>query len=249
MILYFSGTGNSRYVAERIKEATNDEVLSINKRIKTGDHSSISSQKPLVFVLPTYAWRIPRVAGRHILNTTFQGNQKTYFIMTCGDEIGNAAHYLKKLCKEKGFDFYGAAQIIMPENYIALFDVPAKPEADLIIKAADPSIQSAIAKIMTEQPFDPRSISFQDNMKSHVVNPFFYPFVVSANKFYSTDACIHCGKCVRLCPLNNVILDHQTPKWGKNCTHCMACICGCPTEAIEYGKASHGKPRYYLENK
>ncbi len=26
----------------------------------------------------------------------------------------------------------------------------------------------------------------------------------------------------------------------------MACIAGCPTEAIEYGKKTQDKPRYYL---
>nr|WP_264291386.1 MULTISPECIES: hypothetical protein [unclassified Dorea] len=31
------------------------------------------------------------------------------------------------------------------------------------------------------------------------------------------------------------------------CTHCMACICYCPAEAIEYGKKSVGKPRYHLD--
>ena len=37
MILYFSGTGNSRYVAQRIAEALGDELLSMNDRIKAGD--------------------------------------------------------------------------------------------------------------------------------------------------------------------------------------------------------------------
>ena len=31
---------------------------------------------------------------------------------------------------------------------------------------------------------------------------------------------------------------------GNHCTHCMACICRCPTEAIEYGKHSQGLPWY-----
>jgi len=34
------------------------------------------------------------------------------------------------------------------------------------------------------------------------------------------------------------------PHWLGNCTHCMACICHCPAEAIEYGKKSEGKRRY-----
>ena len=34
------------------------------------------------------------------------------------------------------------------------------------------------------------------------------------------------------------------PVWKTNCTHCMACICRCPKEAIEYGRHSVGLPRY-----
>lgn len=47
--------------------------------------------------------------------------------------------------------------------------------------------------------------------------------------------------------LNNIRLENGKPVWGKNCTHCMACICYCPKEAIEYGEKSKGKPRYHFE--
>ena len=67
---------------------------------------------------------------------------------------------------------------------------------------------------------------------------------MKADAFFATDACTGCGFCVEACPLNNIRLNDGKPVWGKNCTHCMACICGCPTEAIEYGKRSKGKPRY-----
>ena len=72
-------------------------------------------------------------------------------------------------------------------------------------------------------------------------------FFVKAEAFRATDACIGCGRCVELCPLNNIQLENSKPVWGKNCTHCMACICYCPKEAIEYGKKSKGKPRYHFE--
>ena len=68
---------------------------------------------------------------------------------------------------------------------------------------------------------------------------------VKAKPFYTTDACVACGKCAELCVLNNITLNaDEKPVWGDNCTHCMACICNCPAEAIEYGKKSQGKPRY-----
>lgn len=86
-----------------------------------------------------------------------------------------------------------------------------------------------------------------DKIMSSAVNTIFYPMFVKADKFMATDACISCGKCVQVCPLNNVQLKNGKPAWGSNCTHCMACICYCPAEAIEYGKKSEGKPRYTFE--
>lgn len=71
---------------------------------------------------------------------------------------------------------------------------------------------------------------------------------MKAAAFYSTDECIGCGLCEKLCPLKNIQIrkDHR-PVWGKECTHCMACIAKCPKKAIEYGKKSKGKNRYYID--
>ena len=79
------------------------------------------------------------------------------------------------------------------------------------------------------------------------VNPIFYKCFVKADAFAVSSACIGCGQCAKRCPMNNVALKDGKPSWGKNCTHCMACICYCPKEAIEYGKKSVGQPRYHFE--
>lgn len=44
--------------------------------------------------------------------------------MTCGGGIGNADIYNRKLSEKKRLNHMGSAQIIMPDNYIALFDTP-----------------------------------------------------------------------------------------------------------------------------
>ena len=61
MVFYFSGTGNSRYAAQRIAAALGDQLLSMNDRIKAGDTSPVTTDERLVIVTPTYAWRIPRL--------------------------------------------------------------------------------------------------------------------------------------------------------------------------------------------
>lgn len=79
------------------------------------------------------------------------------------------------------------------------------------------------------------------------VNPIFYRFFVKADAFRVNGGCVGCGLCAKKCPLNNVRLKDGKPVWGNECTHCMACICYCPKEAVEYGKKSVGKPRYHFE--
>ena len=244
MILYFSGTGNSAYTAKRIGAEIQDETTDLFGRIRGRDFSHVCSDKPWVIVCPTYAWRIPRILQDWLKRTSLEGSTEIYFVMTCGVNIGNAGAYLKKRCRRKGISYKGCASILMPENYIALFDTPPREKALSIIERAEASITDAARLIREGKPMPEPKPTVMDRLNSGVVNDLFYPLFVHARKFYATDRCISCGKCAKLCPLNNIHLEDGKPAWGKDCTHCMACICRCPVEAIEYGKHSAGLPRY-----
>lgn len=248
MVLYFTGTGNSRYVAEKIANELEDELFSINSAIKSGDDLNKGDYDKLIFVTPTYAWRIPRVVNEWIINNKFNEKTPAWFVMTCGGEIGNAAKYIIKLCDKKSFEYMGTAQIVMPENYIAMFSAPARDEAIKIIESAQADIRKVIDDLKLCHHFSVPRNNLYDKMMSGPVNPLFYSFYVKSDNFVADEKCIGCGKCVTVCPLNNVTLNDSKPVWGNKCTHCMACICYCPTGAIEYGKNSIGKPRYNIED-
>ena len=124
MVLYFTGTGNSRYVAERIAQALGDTLCSLNDRIKAGDTSPVNSDARLIIVVPTYAWRIPHIVQEHLENTVFPGAAQVWFVMTCGGQIGGAGRPNQALAQKMGLTYQGTAQIVMPENYIALFQAP-----------------------------------------------------------------------------------------------------------------------------
>ena len=247
MILYFSGTGNSNYVAKRIADALGDALVNLNDRIKASDTSSVETGERVIIVTPTYAWRIPRVVRDWLRKTELRGAKQAWFVMTCGSEIGNADKYNCDLCVEKGLVCMGTAQIVMPENYIAMFSAPQADEARQIVAKAEPSIDRAIAAIQRNQPFAPTRNNLYDRFMSGPVNPIFYKCFVKANAFTASSACIGCSQCAKLCPMNNVTLKDGKPVWGRNCTHCMACICYCPVSAIEYGNKSVGQPRYHFE--
>ena len=247
MILFFSGTGNSNYVAKRIADTLGDALVNLNDRIKASDTSSVETGERVIIVTPTYAWRIPRVVRDWLRKTEPRGAKRSWFVMTCGSEIGNADKYNRELCAEKAISCMGTAQIVMPENYIAMFSAPQADKARQIVAKAEPDIDRAIAAIQANQSFAPTRNNLYDRFMSGPVNPIFYRFFVKANAFTVSDACISCGQCAKRCPMNNVTLKDGKPVWGKACTHCMACICYCPVSAIEYGKKSVGQPRYHFE--
>jgi len=247
MIIYFSGTGNSRYCAEMLADKVEDELLDSFNFIKDGISAELISSKPWVFVSPTYCWQLPHIFADFIRRSHFKGSKEAYFVMTCGSDIGNAGEKIQKLCEEVGLDFKGVLPVVMPENYIAMFEVPPSEIAKRIVLVAKRALLKAVRLIQKREQFPEQKVHLADKFKSGPVNPLFYKLFVKAKAFYATDKCVGCGKCANTCVMNNISLEGGKPKWGDKCTHCMACICSCPTEAIEYGKKSLGKPRYICE--
>ncbi|HJB75538.1 MAG TPA: flavodoxin domain-containing protein [Candidatus Eubacterium faecale] len=93
MILYFSGTGNSRFAAEVIENRIHDTCINAFDYIKNGRKGDFHSAAAYVFVSPTYSWRLPRLFEKFLKSSRFSGCKKAYFVMTCGSEIGNSEPY------------------------------------------------------------------------------------------------------------------------------------------------------------
>ena len=100
MVLYFSGTGNSRYVAKRIGREIDDEVSDLFERIRSHDNSELRSESPWVVVVPTYAWRIP-TSCRNGWSIRPFWEQGYLFCDDLRGSIGNAGKHLRQLCRGK----------------------------------------------------------------------------------------------------------------------------------------------------
>lgn len=244
MIVYFSATGNSRYTAKKIAEIIGDEALDLFGNLRNKNFTALYSEKPWVLVCPTYAWQIPHIVRDWLAKTPLNGNKKLYTVMTCGDSVGTAGEYIRKICSDKGLEYCGCAKIAMPDNYLVMFESPDKAKAAKKIAAAEQDIISAAQQIKNGKSFAETKYTAADKINSSAVNILFYQLCVKAKPFHATDKCVSCGLCEKVCPLGNITLQNGRPVWGKDCTHCMACICSCPKEAIEYGKKTQGKIRY-----
>lgn len=135
--------------------------------------------------------------------------------MTCGGEIGSADRYNRELCRVKGLSCMGTAQIVMPENYIAMFGVPQADEARRIVAKAEPDIDRAIAALREGLPFPPTRNNLYDRLMSGPVNPIFYACFVKDRAFTAGPACTGCGLCAKRCPTNNISLAERQARLGR----------------------------------
>ena len=187
MIVYYTGTGNSRYCAQYLAHHLGDELLDASGFIRNGIAADLISGRPWVFVCPTYAWQLPRIFADFIRSGAFQDCTDAWFVMTCGDDIGNAAAYIEPLCREKGLQFRGVLPVIMPENYVAMFEVPAAQESAEILLKARPVLREAVNHIRMNEDFPEVPVDLKGKVKSGKINEVFYKKFVKARDFYATD--------------------------------------------------------------
>ena len=245
MIIYFTGTGNSRFVAKRIAEATGDRTVDAAQWIREGKSAVFTEPCTYVFVSPIYVASPPRAFLDFLSRSEFPARSQAYFVLTCAGGMGAAPVYCRKLAEEKGLSYLGAAQVRMPQNYLVFFKTYPAEENRKKIQAALPEIDALAERIGRGAAFAEPDIKFYDYPSTQMILAPYYRWFIGAEKFYATDACIGCGKCAAVCPLGNIELKDGHPVWGNACTHCMGCISLCPREAIEYGKRTKGKLRYH----
>ncbi len=247
MVLYFTGTGNSRYVAERIAKELDDEIVSINDIIKINEVAEFHSEsKPYIIVTPIYGWKIPKFIEEFLIKHKFNGSMRFYVIATCGSSTGNAYTHLLDVCVKNNLKLKGFAEVKMPDNYVLMFDVKSLDEVKDDIKASNSHIENLIDRIKNNEEF---VIGSNNNIKnkllSGVVNNVFDKAFVSAKGFHTNENCVLCGNCATNCAFNNIEIRYKVV-WGDRCTHCCACIAQCPTKAIDYKKTTQKRKRYYL---
>ena len=134
----------------------------------------------------------------------------------------------------------------MPRNYVVNDSYPmlGREETEKRILESYQRLDEVASDILEGNALTARHVYLFETLITVPFNPVWCKIKLTAKAFHTTDACIGCGKCAKLCPLNNIRIENKVPLWSNQCTHCMACIANCPTRAIEYGDVTKGKEAY-----
>ena len=256
MIFYFSCTGNTRWAAREVAEATGDALCDIST-IGAGVYEyRVLEGERIGLCFPVHAWRPPVVVREFIrrLRIVGAGDPFCWVLLTAGDDIGETVDLLESDLRPTGLHLHSAYSLLMPESYVGLpfMDVDKAERERQKKLQAKADLQSYIQGIVYRREGERHlHLSRWPRTNSRFLGGIFVKWLLSDRPFrVDAHRCIGCGKCVKSCPVDNIALtDHGTPEWlhSGRCLTCFACYHHCAARAIEYGRRTHGKGHYYFE--
>ena len=253
MIFYFSGTGNTRFVAEQIAAGISEEMLFIPDLIREGKYDfTLQHGETVGFCFPTHGWQPPRIVREFISRLKLKASY-CWALTTCGDNMGEAMTILNKDLARVGFKASSMFSVIMPESYVCLpFMYTDTEEKERLKIAAAKELLPHIIECINERKegIEELEKGSTPRLYSYVIGAYFNARMVNDKKFtVDADVCIKCGKCAKVCPVDNIT--GTPPEWIHNgrCTSCLACYHYCPTHAINFGKITRKRGQYYFNKR
>ncbi len=237
LICYFSGTGNTQKAAERFAEVFKteykDDVTLF--RMENEFTFDVNDFDMLGIGYPVHAFNAPSIVLNFCKKLPQAKNKtKTFIFNTSGEPLKlNNISSLRtvKLLKARNFEVTNEYHYCMPYN--------------MIFRHSDAMAYKMWSTAKLLIPLDVKEIKQNvEHRLDTVLMGSFIAWVMRCEhwggrfngKRYKVDEnCIHCNKCVKICPTHNITIEDGKFKFGGNCLMCMRCAQLCGRNAIKTG--------------
>lgn len=247
MIFCFSGTGNSLYVANKLAQKINDDIIMITEReLHLRKRYILKDNESVGFVFPIYWGGMPKLVEKFLVELQIDNykEQYSYAVVTYGLLKNNGVRDLIKVLKNKKISLVSSFEVKMVDNYIVGYELADSEKQREILNRAEIKIEDIVDAVSKHQ-----KVKVKDYLS--IIKPIphkLYKLKNHSKKFYVLDSCSGCGICEKECPCSAIEIEGNKPKWMRDCSFCLKCINRCPKEAIQYGKGTEKRIRYYNAN-
>lgn len=213
-ILYFSSTGNSLYISQRIQHKLGGKIVYIPTY--QGDGGEFEQ---IIVVTPIYSYGMPC----HVFDLLPMLNRQAEItiVQNYGGMVGGADYYVYKYALQSGLNIKGV--------YTLDFTVP-KFYLNSVLRSANKRIDAVIEQIAAGEQSIP--CKKRTNEAKYLKNKGNWHII--GERFSVNDKCTNCGKCIGVCPSNNISMVDGKIEFSNRCVACLGCYHRCPNKAIEY---------------
>lgn len=176
MIFYFSGTGNSRWVAEEIAALTGDNAQDI---VALRQPPSLKDVGQVGLVFPIYAWGPPEPMVSFV-KALPKTEAFCFGVCTCGSEAGHAMRKLARL-----YPLQSSYSLVLPNNYIIGAEADSETVVQQKLNTARSEIEVLSREILQRKPVFRVKEGSAAGLKSSLVNFGFNRFARSTKPFHA----------------------------------------------------------------
>ena len=244
VMFYFSGTGNSKYIAELFCQNMEASCYSIEDKV---DFSQLINSEVIIgFCYPIYGSRVPRNMRQFVQRFLPELKGKKLIIFATQLLFsGDGARVLTDLFPENYIEVFYADHFHMPNNVSNFFLLGQRSKKGIekkLLKAEKKLIAicndiklgkvkrrgfSALSKFLGKI----QGNLWQKDSKSVDLMPGSMEEKIAKSVRVSQD-CTLCSICVRSCPVKNLKLENKSIMHNNNCVVCYRCVNICPERAI-----------------
>ena len=251
-LVAWSGTGNTRHVAERIAEAARARgaVALVLTAVSAGEEHP-ATRRLLGLLGPTHgftapwpllktALTLPDVRGTDAFVLVTRGGTRVGGKFLPGFE-GTAAYLPAALLALRGARIRGVGAVDMPLNWTVILPSAGPEGVAAIVERGDARTDEFSGRLLGGgtmfHGLGPLALGI-------LILPLSLGYMLVgrlllAKMFFADERCTSCGTCERSCPQGAVRLrgGARRPYWTYDCQNCMRCMSKCPTEAVQGGQA------------
>lgn len=255
VIFYFSGTGNTWWVSEKLMELlSNDdtvvEAVSIEKLTAEEADELVASASLCGFGYPIYGSDIPLIMIDFIMSLSPVSGKEAFVFCTQWKFSGDGARAGWEFLADRGFSVRWGEHFLMPNNVcITAFAFLPYTNNKFLIRKRLKKTEHKIKRF--SERIENRKDHFTgfNNLAMAMGSIQRVPFRKTIHKFrdlisIDESKCINCGECVELCPSDNLFYDESlddTIRTKGNCVMCLRCYNFCPVSAVKCMDLSHGR--------
>ncbi len=246
-IYYFSGTGNSLFIAKKLqKHISGSKLIHIAAILnEKSDNNIISTADNIGFVFPCHGLTIPIPVKKFLKLLVLNSSKYIFAIATRGGSVFHGFSAINKILNKQGKQLNASFIIDMWMNdpKLKFFSIPSNEE----LKDMEVNILKRI-RIIKDIVADQKE--YHDNISGDTFSGFnsinyilekLITFTVHhiapkvKKYFYADSKCIGCGICEKVCLSQKIKIVDDRPIWQKHidCYYCYTCLNYCPTESIQ----------------